>query len=216
MTAYARFVAASGVTNLADGIAALAWVWAATLLTRDPFLVAFVGIALRLPWAILASPAGVVTDRVDRRRLILAMDVLRGLAFAAAALVLAAASRLPPAVGGAEVFRDNAAQTMLPALAPREAPERANGRMWSVELVGNALLGPALGAFLIGAAAALPFSVNAGLCGLAVLPVAGVAGTFRTRPRPATWGPRWPRARASCGRCRMCRRTRALRRRPVA
>jgi Major Facilitator Superfamily len=203
MTAYARFVAASGVTNLADGIATLAWAWAATLLTRDPFLVALVAIALRLPWAILAIPAGVVTDRVDRRRLILAMDILRGLAFAAAALALAAASPLPPAgdglaapglyaalvlaaltVGGAEVFRDNAAQTMLPALVPREALERANGRMWSVELVGNALLGPALGAFLIGAAVALPFSVNAGLYGLAVLLVAGVAGTFRTPPAP--------------------------------
>jgi hypothetical protein len=73
------------------------------------------------------------------------MDVLRGPAFAAAALVLAAASPLPPAVGGTEVFRDNAAQTMLPALVPREALERANGRMWSKELAGNALLGPALG-----------------------------------------------------------------------
>jgi hypothetical protein len=34
---------------------------------------------------------------------------------------------------------------MLPALVPREALERANGRMWSKELAGNALLGPALG-----------------------------------------------------------------------
>ncbi len=204
MTAYSRFVAASGVTNLADGIATLAWAWAATLLTRDAFLVALVPVALRLPWAILAIPAGVVADRVDRRRLILAMDLLRGAAFTGAALALFAASPLPPAgpglampwlyagfllaaaaVGGAEVFRDNAAQTMMPALVPQEALERANGRLWSVELVGNALLGPAIGAVLVGATVALPFAVNAGLYGLAVLLVAGVAGTFRA---PATSG----------------------------
>ena len=47
--------------------------------------VALVPVALRLPWFLLALPAGVVTDRVDRRRLIVAMDALRGLAFLAAA-----------------------------------------------------------------------------------------------------------------------------------
>ena len=49
-------------------------------------------------------------------------------------------------VGGAEVFRDNAAQTMLPVLVGHGDLERANGRLWSVELLGNALVGPALGA----------------------------------------------------------------------
>ena len=40
-------------------------------------------------------------------------------------------------------------RAMLPALVPHDRLERANGRLGSVELVGNALLGPALGAFLI-------------------------------------------------------------------
>lgn len=194
-----RFIAASGLTNLADGIAVVAWAWLVTLLTRDALLVALVPVALRLPWFIFALPAGVITDRVDRRRLILWMDALRGLAFMAVAVVLIAATPLPAppatglaapglylmllgaatAVGVAEVFRDNAAQTMLPAIVPPEGLERANGRLWSVELVGNALLGPALGAFLIAYAVFSPFAVNALAYVAAVLILLRLKGTFR-------------------------------------
>lgn len=194
-----RFIAASGLTNLGDGIATLAWAWVATLLTRDPMLIAAVPVALRLPWPLLALVAGVVTDRVDRRRLILAMDILRTAGFAGVALALLLALPLPPApaeglasvpafaalmiaallVGSAEVFRDNAAQTMLPALVPPARLEQANGRLWSVELIGNALIGPALGALLIGAFVPLPFAVNALCYGCAALILWRIAGSFR-------------------------------------
>lgn len=199
MTALQRFIAASGMTNLADGIAVVAWGWVASLLTRDALLVALVPVALRLPWAVLALPAGLVTDRVDRRRLILAMDGLRATAFLAAGLSLWAALPLAVApsegvsnpglyvalllsalvVGGAEVFRDNAAQTMLPALVPSVQLERANGQLWSAELLTNALIGPALGAFLIGLWLPLAFGLNAVAYGMAMLLVAGLAGQFR-------------------------------------
>jgi len=208
MSALQRFIAASGMTNLADGVAVMAWGWIASLLTRDALLVALVPVALRLPWFLLALPAGVLTDRVDRRRLIVAMDGLRGLAFAGAALALWVALPLAPApmegvsspalyaamlaaavvVGGAEVFRDNAAQTMLPALVPPEGLERANGQLWSAELLTNALIGPALGAVLIGLWLPLAFGLNAAAYGLAMLMVAGLAGQFKAaRPDPRPW-----------------------------
>jgi MFS family permease len=130
-----RFILASGMTNLADGIAVVVWAWIATLLTRDPFLVSLMPVALRLPWFFFALPAGIITDRVDRKRLILTMDLLRGLACAVATGAVALSLPLAEApadgtampglfatlmacalvVGTAEVFRDNAAQTMLPA-----------------------------------------------------------------------------------------------------
>lgn len=196
---FARFVAASGLTNLGDGVATVAWAWVASLLTRDPLLIASVAVALRLPWALLALPAGVVADRTDRRILILRMDVLRAVAFAGAAISLWLASPLGEApesgvsspfafaalaiaatvVGGAEVFRDNAAQTMLPAMVPHDRLEAANGRLWSVELTANALAGPALGAFLVAIAVALPFAGNALAYAVAALLVAGIAGSFR-------------------------------------
>ncbi len=199
MAAYGRFVAASGMTNLADGVAVVAWGWLASLITRDALLVALVPVALRLPWFLFALPAGIVTDRVDRRRLILAMDAVRAGAFVLAAGAIWVALPLPPAtavgvanaglyamilvaaviVGGAEVFRDNAAQTMLPALVPHAALERANGRLWSVELIANSLIGPVLGAFLIALWLPLPFALNALAYAAAMLLVLRIAGHFR-------------------------------------
>lgn len=204
----ARFIAASGLTNLGDGIATLAWAWVASLLTRDPLLVAAVAVALRLPWAIFAIPAGIVADRTDRRRLILAMDLVRAAAFAGASLALMVSLPLPEApasgvssplafaalliaalaVGVAEVFRDNAAQTMLPALVPHDRLEEANGRLWSVELIGNTLVGPALGAALLGLSIVLPFGTNALAYALAALLVASVAGGFRPARSPVARG----------------------------
>lgn len=202
-SAYSRFVASAGLTNLADGIATVVWAWMATLLTRDAFLVALMPVALRLPWFLLALPAGVITDRTDRRRLILAMDAMRAVGFGAATFALLAALPLAPApqnglaqpglfymlmgaallVGSAEVFRDNAAQTMLPALVPHNRLEAANGRLWSVELVGNALIGPALGAFLIAAMVATPFALNTIACAGALWLVWSIRGQFRPAAR---------------------------------
>jgi len=205
MRSYRMFLAASGLANLADGVATVAWLWVATLLTRDAALIALVPVALRLPWALFALPAGIVADRMDRRRLIVAMDGLRAAGFGAAAIALWLAAPLPPApdsgvtslplfvalclsaliVGVAEVFRDNAAQSYLPALVPSEGLERANARLWLVESVGNALVGPALGAAALGLMLALPFAGNALAYALAGLIIAGIAG-----------GPASPRAAA--------------------
>ncbi len=205
-----RFILASGMTNLADGVAVVVWAWLATLLTRDPLLVTLMPITLRLPWFLFALPAGVVTDRVDRRRLILAMDVVRACAFALAALTIWRALPLAPApdtgtaspglftallgcallVGTAEVFRDSAAQTMLPAIVPHDQLERANGRLWSVEMVGNALLGPAVGAFLIASVVWLPFALNALCFLLAVGLMHSLKGQFTPR---RTGGRDWKR-----------------------
>jgi hypothetical protein len=199
VTPYVRFAAAAGATNLADGIATVAWAWLATLLTRDPLLVAAVPVALRLPWFLFALPAGLVADRVDRRRLILAMDLARGLAFLLVSLAIALALPLGETpleglanpwlfaaiiaaallVGLAEVFRDNAAQTMLPAFIPHDQLERANARMWTLENVANQLFGPVAGAFLVGLFLPLPFLVNAACFGLAAWLVFAIKGNFR-------------------------------------
>ncbi|MEM7256560.1 MAG: MFS transporter, partial [Pseudomonadota bacterium] len=179
------------------------WAWIASLLSRDPILIALMPVALRLPWFVFALPAGVLTDRMDRRQLIMLMDVCRASVFALAACVVWGALPLdPPAThgtsnpglylsllvfafiaGSAEVFRDNAAQTMLPALVSRHQLERANGRLWSVELIGNSLLGPALGAFLIAAILWLPFLFNAIAFAVASFLLFSIGGRFTPAKR---------------------------------
>lgn len=200
---FKRFLLACGLANLADGVALLAWVWVASLLTRDAALIALVPMALRLPWPLFAIPAGLVADWVDRRRLVIAMDAVRALAFVTTALIFVLHGPLAPAaaagvsspllfaglclaalvVGTAEVFRDNAAQTLLPALVPPERLEQANGRLWTVEALANQLTGPALGAALLGAVIALPFAANALAYAAAALLMAGIAGRFAPDPR---------------------------------
>ncbi|WP_299907618.1 MFS transporter [uncultured Paracoccus sp.] len=199
MTALARFIAATGLANFGDGIAIVAWGWIATQLTRDPLLIALVPVALKAPWFVFSLPAGIIVDRFDRRRLILAADTLRALAYAGAGLAIWAALPFdePPlrgtdrplifalvagaaiTVGIAEVLRDNAAQTMLPALVPEHDLERANGRLWSVEFVMNNFVGTAAAGLLLGLSLALPFGVNAAALALSVALVAGLKGDFR-------------------------------------
>lgn len=194
-----RFIAASGLTNMGDGIALVAWAWLATQLTRDPLLIALVPVALKAPWFLFSLPAGLLIDRIDRRKVILAADTIRLIAYAAAALVVWQALPLDPpplrgtdqselfvliaicamAVGAAEVLRDNAAQTILPALIPEQHLEKANGRLWSVEMVMNMFVGTALAGVLIGISLALPFAVNAIALALAILLVFSLHGDFR-------------------------------------
>lgn len=196
---FRRFVVASGLTNLADGVATVAWAWLASLLTRDPVLITLVAVALRLPWFVFAIPAGIITDRVDRRKLILVMDVVRAACFLVASLAIwkslpfdaapkTGVSNLPLyllmifaalLVGLAEVFRDNASQTMLPSIVPHKELEVANGRLWSVELLANAMLGPAIGAFLIAWALPIPFAFNTIAYILAVILIIRLKGLFR-------------------------------------
>lgn len=177
---------ASAISNLGDGISALAFPWLATLITRDPMLIGAVAAAGRLPWLLFALPAGVVTDRMDRQRLMVRADVLRMfLTFGVIALILSAPP-LPLAdgasqafimiaglcaaaflLGTAEVFRDNAAQTALPSVVNKKDLETANGQLWSAEQIMGQFVGPPLAGFLIAFAVPAPFLVDAATFGIA-------------------------------------------------
>jgi MFS family permease len=196
---YWRLWSATAISNLGDGIALIAYPWLASAITRDPFLIALAGVVGRLPWLIFTLPAGVITDRINRRKIIVAMDLLRGaLTVIVAVIVWRASSTLPDLdslasaeittnwslyavilvasliYGMAEVLRDNAAQTFMPEIVEREKLEVANGRMWSAEYLTNSFMGPPLGSFLIGIAIFIPFFVDAATFFIAVVLIAGI------------------------------------------
>jgi MFS family permease len=197
---YRLHFAASAISNLGDGVSVLALPWLATLLTRDPVLIALVVTGARLPWFLFALPVGVWTDRADRRRIMVTADVVRtaltlgivaltlalpGLPAGAGAgpgpvLVLAALAFL---LGTAEVFRDNAAQTLMPSIVAPGDLERANGRMWSAEQVMNQFVGPPLAGALIAVGIAWPFGLDAATFAIAAALVAGLKLPPR-RPPP--------------------------------
>ena len=204
-TNYWRLWSASVISNLGDGVALIAYPWLASAITRNGLLIALIAVAQRLPWLVFTLPAGVITDRVDRRRIIVWMDVARTaitLGVAGAVLVRQEVLPAPDAIaqgadlatdtglyavlviatllfGFAEVLRDNAAQTILPAIVEPEALEKANGQMWGVEMVANSFIGPPLGSVLLGVAFALPFFVDAGTFAVAAGLVFLLSGTFR-------------------------------------
>ncbi len=181
---------ASACTNLGDGLLAVAFPWFATLLTRDPVLVGAVAAARQVPWLVFALPAGVLTDRFNRRNILILADLARlVLALAAAALALTARGEaavwlligLTFLLGSAEVIRDNTAQTIVPDLVAKPQLEQANGLLWSTEQLAGQFIGPPLAGYLIGFAVALPFGIEAALLALAVALVAGI----RLPPQPA-------------------------------
>jgi len=206
---YWKLWTSSVISNLGDGVAMIAYPWLASAVTRNGFLIALIAIAQRLPWLIFTLPAGVITDRVDRRKIMVAMDSVRtvvtlGVSYAVLvrADVLPAPDEIEAGVevatdpllytvlvlaalllGFAEVLRDNSAQTILPAIVEPEGLEKANGQMWGVEMVANSFVGPPLGSLLLGIGFALPFFFDAGTFAVAAGLVFLITGNFGSREK---------------------------------
>ena len=210
--AYWKLWSATAISNLGDGVAGVAYPWLASAVTRSPLLIAAAGFASRLPWLVFTLHAGVITDRFDRRKLILGMDLFRGfLTVIVGVVVLLNRDSLPSLnelssitdletnwalyltlllasflFGLAEVLRDNSAQTLMPSVVAEENLEKANGRMWSAESLTNSFIGPPLGSLLIGISIFIPFFFDAVSFFVAVALIATIGGSFR----PASQKPR--------------------------
>lgn len=173
---YRLLFSAGGMTNLGDGLIVLALPWLAALMTRDAVAIAAVAAAGRLPWLLFALPAGVIIDRSDQRKLIARADLLRA-AIVFAIFLLAVSDPIADAIwlvaglafllGSVEVLRDNAAQTILPAIVAEEDLEAANGQLWSTEQLTGQFIGPPLAGVLIASGIGLPFGIDVAMLVLA-------------------------------------------------
>ena len=204
-SSYWKLWTATAISNLGDGVSMVAYPWLASAVTRSPILIAAAGFASRLPWLVFTLHAGVLTDRFDRRKLIVAMDLMRGILTVFVGLVVYFNRDSFPALnelttitnletnwpiyftllitaflfGLAEVLRDNSAQTLMPSVVDKENLETANGRMWSAESLTNSFIGPPLGSLLIGIAIFIPFLFDAASFFFAVALIASLKGTFK-------------------------------------
>lgn len=167
---------ANSLSNLADGLAFISMPLLAASMTDDPRLVAGLATLYALVRLTIALPIGVWVDRIDRRTLIVAANLLRGAAVLALALtihlgfssllILYAAMAV---VGALESLADNAAVAILPSLVDRRDLDGANGRIAAVQLVADEFVGPPLGGLLFALAAAAPVLAMGGLWGAAGL-----------------------------------------------
>jgi len=197
-TSYRWLLASSWATNLGDGIAVAAGPLLVASLTDDPFLVALAALLGWAPPLAFGLYAGVLSDRHDRRRLVLAANgvrllVLAGLlaAMAAGALSVGGALLALGLLATAEVFADNTAATLAPMLVRRDDLALANARLQTGFLTLNQLAGPPIGAALFAAGRAWPFVAETVLLAAGALLVSRVALPAHGRgPRQTAGGVR--------------------------
>jgi MFS family permease len=169
-TSFRWLVGSAWAGNLGDGIGLAAGPLLVATQTSDPLLVAMAGLLQRLPWLLFGLYAGVLADRIDRRLLVIAVDLVR-----AGVLVVLTTALVTDHVnvtvvlitmfllGTAEVFVDTTTNTLLPMLVDKRDLGIGNARLMTAGITMNQLVGPALGAVLFAAGTALPFVVQA-LC----------------------------------------------------
>jgi predicted MFS family arabinose efflux permease len=147
------------VSLIGDGFFVIALAWQVYDLSPNPAALAAVGVAWSLPQVVLLMPGGVLADRMDRRSLMIAGDLLRALAVGAmAALSLSGIITVEVIVGLSAVFGIGDAlfipsfTSIVPLLVPEEHLVHANSLAEFINPVAHTLLGPFLGGILIGVA----------------------------------------------------------------
>ena len=165
------------VSLLGDGVFLVAMAWQVYALSDAPTALAMVGVAMSVPTIALLLIGGVVSDRMERRRVMLLADVARALAVALlAALSLLDALALWQVVGvvalygAGTAFFSPAADAIVPDVLPARELGQANALEQFVRPLALRLAGPAVGGLLIelfGVGAA--FALDAVTFGVSIL-----------------------------------------------
>lgn len=175
-------VLSSWSSNLGDGIALAAGPLLLASLTHDPLVISLAPLLQQLPWMLFGLYAGVLADRLDRRRLVMVGDALRaGLVTLVVVAVLTDRVTVPALlallflIGVAETLVDTTGGTLTPMLVDSDDLGVANARLFAGYLTVNQLAGPPIGAALFTAGMAWPFASQV------VLMLAGVLLMSRVR-----------------------------------
>lgn len=204
---YRWLLASSWTTNLGDGVAVAAGPLLVASLTDDAFLVALAALLRWAPPLVFALYAGVLSDRLDRRRIVLVANGARAAVLSALVVMMTTGTITVGAallalglLATVEVFADNTTATLAPMLVHRDDLALANSRLQTGLITLNQLAGPPIGAALFAAGRTWPFVtqvvlVVAGLLLVSrvVLPAPGLgrAGERRGVRRDIADGLRW-------------------------
>lgn len=183
-----------GLSTLGSTSTYVAYPLLVLALTHSPAKAGVVGFANVLPYALFALLAGVVADRVDRKRLMIAMDLVRAAAMASIVAALAAGAltfwqiaAVAFVEGSAFVFFNIAEAGALRSVVPtRQLPEAAAAEQSRYAAV--TLAGPSLGGALFGLGRSLPFLADAISYAASILTLTWMRTPFqetrRTDPAP--------------------------------
>jgi predicted MFS family arabinose efflux permease len=192
-TGFRWLLASSWLSNTGDGIAIAAGPLLVASLTSNALLIASGALLQWLPPLLFGLWAGALADRLDRRLIVVTVDLLRA-AFLVVLTLTIVTDTVSIAlvlttlflVGTAEVFADNTTSTLLPMLVERDDLAIANSRIVVGFITVNQLVGPPIGAALFTAGAAWPFVSQAVLVALGAVLVARIALPPHGRVDPGT------------------------------
>ncbi len=164
------------ISLIGDGIFLVALAWQVYELSDTPTALSLVGLAMTIPHVIFLLAGGVVSDRFDRRRVLLLADLVRGLSVAAMGwlsltghielwhlMVLAAI------YGGGTAFFGPAFDAIVPDLVASDLLTQANSVDQFVRPAAWRLLGPALGGALVGWSVGGAFLMDAATFGASIV-----------------------------------------------
>jgi transmembrane secretion effector len=145
---------------IGDGIFLVALAWQVYKLSNTPAALSIVGVAMTVPQVLFLLLGGVVSDRLDRRLVMISADALRALSLIALGLLSIAPEgtlqiwhiMIVAAVFGAgTAFFGPAFDAIVPQLVPSRDLNQANSLDQFVRPAAARMLGPAIGGWLIAA-----------------------------------------------------------------
>jgi MFS family permease len=182
---------ASAVSNIGDGVSMVAGPLLVASVTGSPALIAGAAFAQQLPWLLFALVSGAYVDRLDRRRLVVVVNLARAAALVALAVTVATGTVTVAVIyavmfllGTGETLADTAMGAMLPAIVPPEKLPSANARLAATFTIGAQFAAKPLGAWLFVVSAAAPFGLDALSFAVAALFIARIRSVPAPDPQP--------------------------------
>jgi MFS family permease len=172
------------ISLLGDGIFLVAMVWQAYELWNAPAALSLLGIGMTIPTLVFLLPAGVLSDRLDRRSLMLWADIGRAVVIAGLAVLSLTGlltfwelMALVALYGVGTAFFTPAFEAIVPDIVPAADLAAANSLDQFVRPVALRLAGPALGGALVaGVGTGAAFALDAASF------VASTVAVFLMRP----------------------------------
>jgi DHA3 family tetracycline resistance protein-like MFS transporter len=183
------------VSLLGDGIFIVAEAWQVYDIHNDPVALSVVGLAWTGGMTAFLLTGGIVSDRVERRRVLIAADVGRALVVALTGVLSLAGVLeiwhlvvLAVLYGAGEAFFGPAFGALIPDIVPTQQLVEANSLDQLVRQAGEKMLGPAIGGFVVAAiGVGSAFLVDAATFGISAACIWALR--VRSLPAPTTEDP---------------------------
>ena len=176
------------ISMVGDGVYVVAIAWQVYEISNRPSALALVGVAWSLPQVLLMLLSGALADRFNRRRLMIAGDLIRCAAIATVGfLSITGRLTVPLVVGlvvvygvGQAIFQPSFS-AIVPTIVPGDLLVEANSLAQFVRPFSMMLLGPLIGGLLIAAfGAGWAFVFDGGTFAFSALMIL----LMRSRPEP--------------------------------